>query len=77
MEYIEPHGMFGRFVEYSAKIGSHSSTVVAVKRTRKFYVGQQILFAELNSRSSKSIAPKWESGMIHKLDDNRLFISRR
>lgn len=69
---------WGRRPTYSAKVGTRGSTVVIVKRVRKFFVGQSIEFCELSSLRgmSKGCTPPWKRGTVYKIDDNRLFIEQ-
>lgn len=68
----------GRFQLFLAKIGSHPGTLVAVKRTRDFKVGQKIEYADTDNLKARStsMAPQWQPGIIWKIDGDRLFINR-
>lgn len=75
--YVPPMDRWGRYPTYPAKVGTHSSSCMLVKRTRMFYVGQRIEFAlehELRGMS-KSMAPRWRTGIIWKIEDGRLFVN--
>ena len=67
---------WGRYALYDAKIGSHPSAVILVKRTRRFRVGQRIYFANIDDcrGMSKSCTPAWKSAMVWKIEDDRLFL---
>ncbi len=73
---LTPIGRRGRQPTYQAKVGTHSSTVVIVKRAREFVVGQRIEFAEthLLRGCSVGVAPRWIKGRVWRIEDNRLFI---
>ena len=73
---VTPVGHHGRMPTFQAKIGTLSSTCIVVKRTRKFYVGQAIEFAELSDLSGMcvGVAPRWRHGIVWKIEDDRLFI---
>lgn len=62
---------------FYAKIGTHSSTVILVKRVRDFEVNQWIEFAEIRDLEGCSVnmAPRWRRGIIWKIEDNRLFVN--
>ena len=74
---VSPIGRWGRFPTYAGKVGTGSSCCLLIKRTRTFYVEQRIEFAiehELRGMST-SIAPRWNEGIIWKIEDERLFVN--
>lgn len=75
---IKPVSKWGKRPLYAAKIGTYGSALVLVKRVRKFYVGQQIKYADSNSLRGMSVGcmPNWQNGRIWLIEDNRLFITR-
>lgn len=75
---IYPVSNWGRKELFQAKVGTLSSTLVMVRRIRKFHVGQFIRFAELKDVDGMSIGctPPWRGGVITRIDGNRLFIER-
>lgn len=74
---LVPAGRRGRMPTFYAKVGTMSGSVIVVKRTRDFEVGQKIQFAEIRDLEGCSVgmAPRWRGGEIWKIDDNRLFIT--
>lgn len=74
---VTPVGRRGQQPTYQAKIGTMSGSIIIVKRARKFKVGQRIEFADtLDLRGcSVSVAPKWRTGTIWLIEDDRLFIN--
>jgi len=69
---------WGRYPLFSAKVGTTSSNLVVIYRTRDFKIGQRIKFAtidELRGRS-KSCSPRWNGGIIDDIREGMLFISR-
>lgn len=74
---VTPIGRRGRQPTYQAKVGTMGSSVVVIKRARKFKVGQRIEFAETHDLNgcSVSMAPKWRTGTIWLIEDDRLFIN--
>lgn len=74
---VEPIGQWGRFPTFAGKVGTHSSCCLLIKRVRKFHVEQRIEFAiehELRG-CSKGIAPRWKTGIIWKIEDDRIFVN--
>lgn len=71
---ITPTYYFGRQPIYQVKIGTMPGSLAIIKRVRKFYPKQRIEFAELekNNRSP----PKWQGGIVDKVEFDRIFITR-
>lgn len=69
---------WGRQPLYQAKIGTLPGSLIMVRRARKFYVEQRIEFAELDDVRGMSVgmSPKWQHGIIWKIEGNRLFVNR-
>lgn len=69
---------FGRFQYYQAKVGTHSATLIIVKRVREFFVGQRIDFAEHCDLQGmcQGVTPRWRSGIVWKIEFDRLFVDR-
>lgn len=78
MSEVFPVSNWGRKQLYQAKVGTLGSTLVMVRRVRKFHVGQSIRFAELKDVDGMCVGctPSWRGGVIHRIDDNRLYIER-
>ena len=79
---VTPVNMWwGRQPLYQAKVGTGSSCLVMVRRSRKFYVGQFIAFCTLQDVAGMSVGvtPPWRRGRITKIDErwDRLFIEQR
>jgi hypothetical protein len=75
---VQPISRWGRQPLYSAKIGTTASSLIMVRRVRRFYVKQHIFFAALSEVEGMSVGctPKWCSGYIWKIEANRLFVER-
>ena len=75
---VEPISRWGRQPLYSAKIGTTASNLIMIRRVRRFHVNQQIYFATLSEVEGMSVGctPQWRSGIIWKIEDNRLFVNR-
>lgn len=71
-------GFRGKRPIYAAKLGTGASTSIVVKRARKFFAGQTIEYAETWDLRSQSIGvtPKWKTGLISSIQNDRLFISK-
>lgn len=67
---------WGRFPLYSAKIGTGPSNCIIVKRARRFFVGQRIEYSTLNDLQGRSTGctPTWTSGVIWKIEGDRLYV---
>jgi hypothetical protein len=74
---LNPVDRWGRKPLYQAKVGTMSGSLIMVKRARDFEVDQRIEFAELQDvrGMSVSMAPRWRTGIIWKIEDDRLFIN--
>lgn len=77
MNDVQPAGRWGRRPTYAAKVGTFGSTVIVVKRARRFKVNQRIEFAELTDLDGMSVGctPKWRHGLIWKIEGDRLFVN--
>jgi hypothetical protein len=75
---VEPTGKWGKYNEYLAKVGTFSGCLVLIKSKRKFAVGMRIQFCDTKDLEGMSTGctPKWRYGMIWKIEDGRLFISK-
>lgn len=75
---LAPVGAFRRWKTWVAKVGTHSSCRVLIKRDRKFCVGQRIEFLEeyFAKMYGHGVTPRWESGRIWKISNDVLFIER-
>jgi hypothetical protein len=75
-EFVMPVDRWGRHPLYQAKVGSGPSDLIMVRRARKFRVGMNIHFATISDvrAMSTGVTPKWRSGNIWKIEDNRLFV---
>ena len=73
---IQSIGWWGRFPLYQAKVGTGSSDCIIVRRVRKFRVGMFIKFARRSDVRSMCVGctPKWHSGLISRLDNDRIFV---
>jgi len=77
MVKVTPVGRRGRQPTYQAKIGTMGSTTIIVKRAREFEVGQRLEFAEVMDLRgcSVGVTPRWRSGIVWLIEDDRLFIN--
>lgn len=68
---------WGRFPLFDAKISTGPSSLVIVRRARKFHVGQLIWFVEWSDLRGMCIGvtPPWRRGTIWKIENERLFIN--
>jgi hypothetical protein len=73
---IEPTLFFKERPLYSAKVGTGPSNIVAIKRMRRFWVGQHIEYCEYSELRERGGRPLWHGGRIDEISGNRLFISR-
>lgn len=78
---VEAIGSWGRRPTFQAKVGTLGSSCVLVKGARrqgaKFHVQQRLEFCEehrLNGMT-KGCTPIWRTGIIWKIEGNRLFIN--
>jgi|694.fasta_scaffold00471_112 hypothetical protein len=74
----KPNGKRGRQPTYHAKIGTHGSTTIIIKRARSFIPGQRVQYAELHALrgASLSCTPQWQGGVVRRVDRDMLFIDR-
>ncbi len=72
---------WGRQPLYSAKVGTGSSCLVMIRRSRKFYLKQFVSFCTLEDVNGMSVGmtPPWRRGRITKIDErwDMLFIEAR
>jgi hypothetical protein len=79
---VAPVDEWGRRPFFQAKVGTMGSALVLVKGARRigptFSVGERIEFCEWGDLQgcSLSMAPRWHTGIVWKIEDNRLFIER-
>ena len=83
---LEPDGRWGRFLTFPAKVGTGPACCVLVRGKRKFYDGQNLhcrfqvgeRVHYINERdlagTSKGMTPRWHTGIIWKIEGDRLFI---
>lgn len=69
---------WGRFPLFQAKIGTMPGCLVMIRRQRLFTAGEIVKYATLDSVKGMCVGctPRWESGMISKVGEDRLFIDR-
>ena len=77
VSHVRPALWRGKRPLYAAKIGTHGSTLILVKRARRFQIGQRIQFAELSDVSGMAVgmAPRWRHGIIWKIEQEWLFVN--
>jgi hypothetical protein len=70
------HSPWNRKPFYQVKIGTMPGTHAVIKRHRKFYPGMHIEFAEIEQLNGmrKSCSPKWRTGVINKVEFDRIYI---
>jgi hypothetical protein len=76
MTQILPVSYWGRKPVYLAKVGTGPSTLVLIKRVRKFKVGQYIYFCNRRDVEGMRVGttPRWKSGHIYDIRGTMLFI---
>ena len=76
MTRIEPHSYWGRKPVFLSKVGTGPSTLVLIKRVRKFHVGQHIEFCNRRDVDGMCVGgtPKWKHGHIYDIRNEMLFI---
>jgi hypothetical protein len=79
---LDPVGRHGRKPIFAAKIGTMGSSCVIVKGASEkrcgFAINQRIEFADTSDMHGMSVGvtPKWLTGRIWLIENNRLFINR-
>jgi len=75
---LERVGRWGRQPLYAAKVGTFGSTVIMVKRARKFYVGQRIQYCATRDTEgmATSCTPPWRGGIITEVNGERLHVTK-
>lgn len=77
IETVLPAGTWGRYQTYYAKVGTMPGSIILIKRVRTFSVDQRIEFCEaMDLRGmSTGCTPTWRSGIVWKIEDNRIFVN--
>ena len=73
---VMPISNWGRQPLYQAKIGTGPSALIMVKRQRKFHVGQRLKLAAREDVRGMCVGctPKWRSGIVWKIESDRLYV---
>lgn len=71
-------GRWGKYLTYTCKIGTHSTTIALIRTVRRFRINQHIKFCELRDVQGMCLgmAPKWQHGLITRITPTHLFIDR-
>ena len=69
---------WGRRLLWQGKIGTGPSALVIVKQHKQFYVGKHIYYCDINDVQGMCVGctPPWRTGVIWKIEAERLFIER-
>ncbi len=80
---VTPVDKWGKRPLFQAKIGTHSGTLILVKRARRsgqpFEEHERVEYVDYSEVKDRSVgmAPQtWHDGVVWKVEDNRIFISR-
>lgn len=75
---LKPAGRRGKAPTFYAKIGTMPGTTIVTNGVRKFEVGQRLEYADTANLQGMhhSVEPRWETGKVWQIADNRVFLNR-